>query len=52
MKKAIKVIAILAVIGGIVLGSVGTGLLAYLGGVILATAGLIALLGKERVLYY
>ena len=53
MKKATcKILGILALVGGIAIGSICHGLLAYLGGVMFATFGLLTLLGKERILYY
>ena len=53
MKKAIaKTLAVLAVIGGIILGAVGHGLLAFIVGVALAYIGALALLGKEEIINY
>lgn len=47
MKKTRNTLAALAVLAGLVIGAVGSGLLALLGGIALAYAGAVTLISKN-----
>lgn len=47
MKKAKNLLAALALVAGLVIGSVGSGLLAFLGGIFLAYSGAVTLISRK-----
>lgn len=47
MKKAKNLLAALAIVAGLVIGSVGSGLLAFLGGIFLAYVGAVTLIARN-----